>query len=73
MGAGVNQNPVSGLGSPDPATSAESTSEGKPSEADVEPFVQDNGVNNLICARLDEIRRERMSLWEKILDMVGGR
>lgn len=58
---------------PDPANPAEPAPEETPAEGGKEPFVQDPGINTLICARLDEIRRERMSLWEKLLDMVGGR
>jgi hypothetical protein len=63
------QNPVSDPGAPDP----NSPSVKSPPDAGKEPFVQDNGINTLICSRLDEIRKERMSLWEKILDMVGAR
>ncbi len=59
-------------GAPDPAHATAPPSEGAPPE-DKKPFVQDDGISNLICARLEEIRKERMSLWEKILDMVGGR
>jgi pSer/pThr/pTyr-binding forkhead associated (FHA) protein len=55
------------------ANPAEPATEGKTVAVDKEPFVQDPEVNNLICARLDEIRRERMSIWDKILDMVGGK
>ena len=40
--------------------------------ANPEHSVFEDGMHLMMRDRLDEIRRERMTLWQKIIDMVGG-